>query len=140
MPDAGWTVNVLMDTEFGACARRDDRDGRGAADALPCRPALAHPHAAPRAARTSACSCRPRRTTSSSAASPSAPPILPASTAASRRRSPSGGSTEQQLRQTQADLIQAGKLAGLGQMSAALSHELNQPLAAAKTYADNAAC
>lgn len=44
-----------------------------------------------------------------------------------------------QLRQTQADLIQAGKLAVLGQMSAALSHELNQPLAAAKTYADSAA-
>lgn len=47
--------------------------------------------------------------------------------------------TEQKLRETQADLIQAGKLAGLGQMSAALSHELNQPLAAAKTYADSAA-
>jgi two-component system C4-dicarboxylate transport sensor histidine kinase DctB len=47
--------------------------------------------------------------------------------------------TEQQLRQTQSDLIQAGKLAGLGQMSAALSHEFNQPLAAARTYADSAA-
>ncbi|MCV9960878.1 sensor histidine kinase [Pararhizobium sp. BT-229] len=47
--------------------------------------------------------------------------------------------TEQELRKTQGDLIQAGKLAGLGQMSAALSHELNQPLAAAKTYADSAA-
>jgi two-component system C4-dicarboxylate transport sensor histidine kinase DctB len=46
--------------------------------------------------------------------------------------------TEKQLRKTQADLIQAGKLAGLGQMSAALSHEFNQPLAAAKTYADSA--
>nr|WP_183722860.1 sensor histidine kinase [Rhizobium sp. BK060] len=46
--------------------------------------------------------------------------------------------TEQKLRQMQADLIQAGKLAGLGQMSAALSHELNQPLAAAKTYVDSA--
>ena len=46
--------------------------------------------------------------------------------------------TEQQLRQTQTDLIQAGKLAALGQMSAALSHEFNQPLAAVKTYADNA--
>jgi two-component system C4-dicarboxylate transport sensor histidine kinase DctB len=44
----------------------------------------------------------------------------------------------EQLRRTQADLVQAGKLAGLGQMSAALSHELNQPLAAAKTYADSA--
>jgi two-component system C4-dicarboxylate transport sensor histidine kinase DctB len=47
--------------------------------------------------------------------------------------------TEQQLRRTQADLIQAGKLAGLGQMSAALSHEFNQPLAAAKTYSESAA-
>ena len=46
--------------------------------------------------------------------------------------------TEKQLRKTQNDLVQAGKLAGLGQMSAALSHELNQPLAAAKTYADSA--
>jgi two-component system C4-dicarboxylate transport sensor histidine kinase DctB len=46
--------------------------------------------------------------------------------------------TEQRLRQTQSDLIQAGKLAALGQMSAALSHEFNQPLTAVKTYADNA--
>lgn len=45
---------------------------------------------------------------------------------------------ELQLRQTQTELIQAGKLAGLGQMSAALSHELNQPLAAVKAYAENA--
>lgn len=46
--------------------------------------------------------------------------------------------TENKLRQTQADLVQAGKLAALGQMSAALSHELNQPLGAIKSYADNA--
>lgn len=46
--------------------------------------------------------------------------------------------TEQQLRRTQADLVQAGKLAGLGQMSAALSHEINQPLAAARNFADSA--
>jgi two-component system C4-dicarboxylate transport sensor histidine kinase DctB len=46
--------------------------------------------------------------------------------------------TEAALRQTQSDLVQAGKLAALGQMSAALSHELNQPLAAARNYADNA--
>jgi len=45
---------------------------------------------------------------------------------------------EAQLRVTQNELIQAGKLAALGQMSAALSHELNQPLAAVKSYADNA--
>ena len=47
--------------------------------------------------------------------------------------------TEERLRQTQADLIQAGKLAALGQMSAALSHEFNQPLGAVKSYANNAA-
>jgi two-component system C4-dicarboxylate transport sensor histidine kinase DctB len=42
------------------------------------------------------------------------------------------------LRQAQDDLVQAGKLAALGQMSAALSHEFNQPLAAIRSYADNA--
>jgi two-component system C4-dicarboxylate transport sensor histidine kinase DctB len=47
--------------------------------------------------------------------------------------------TAQQLRRTQTELVQAGKLAALGQMSAALSHEFNQPLAAVKAYADNAA-
>ncbi|MDH1062642.1 ATP-binding protein, partial [Agrobacterium sp. GD03992] len=46
--------------------------------------------------------------------------------------------TEKQLRRMQNDLVQAGKLAALGQMSAALSHEFNQPLAAAKNYAENA--
>lgn len=46
--------------------------------------------------------------------------------------------TEAALRRTQADLVQAGKLAALGQMSAALSHEINQPLAAARNYADSA--
>ncbi|MDP2086111.1 MAG: ATP-binding protein [Gemmobacter sp.] len=45
---------------------------------------------------------------------------------------------EANLRQAQADLVQAGKMAALGQMSAALSHEFNQPLAAARNYADNA--
>lgn len=47
--------------------------------------------------------------------------------------------TEDRLRTTQKELVQAGKLAALGQMSAALSHEINQPLAAVKSYAENAA-
>ncbi|RZW08825.1 MAG: sensor histidine kinase [Rhodobacteraceae bacterium] len=47
--------------------------------------------------------------------------------------------TEERLRTTQKELVQAGKLAALGQMSAALSHEINQPLAAVKSYAENAA-
>ena len=46
--------------------------------------------------------------------------------------------TEARLRTTQAELVQAGKLAALGSMSAALSHEFNQPLAAVKSYAENA--
>ena len=45
---------------------------------------------------------------------------------------------ENELRQTQSELVQATKLAALGQMSAGISHELNQPLAAIRTYADNA--
>ncbi len=45
---------------------------------------------------------------------------------------------EEAVRQTQASLVQATKLAALGQMSAGLSHELNQPLAAIRSYADNA--
>ncbi|MEI4263284.1 ATP-binding protein [Roseovarius sp. D0-M9] len=46
--------------------------------------------------------------------------------------------TEEKLRRTQAGLVQAGKLSALGQMSAALSHEFNQPLQAVKAYAENA--
>lgn len=46
--------------------------------------------------------------------------------------------TEERLRATQAELVQAGKLAALGQMSAALSHEFNQPLGAARNFAENA--
>ncbi|NKN33485.1 sensor histidine kinase [Marichromatium bheemlicum] len=44
---------------------------------------------------------------------------------------------EQALRETQQALIQSAKLATLGQMSASINHELNQPLAAIRTYADN---
>lgn len=39
---------------------------------------------------------------------------------------------------TQNELIQTAKLAVLGQMSAGINHELNQPLTAIRTYADNA--
>ncbi|ANW04907.1 hypothetical protein LMTR13_37015 [Bradyrhizobium icense] len=42
--------------------------------------------------------------------------------------------TEEQLRDTQNSLMQAGKLAALGQMSAAIAHEINQPLAAIRTF------
>ena len=41
------------------------------------------------------------------------------------------------LRRAQDDLVQAGKLSGLGQMSAGISHELNQPLMAIRSFAEN---
>lgn len=44
---------------------------------------------------------------------------------------------ELQLRRTQDELVQAAKLATLGQMSAGINHELSQPLAAIRSYADN---
>ncbi|WP_323783342.1 sensor histidine kinase [Thalassovita sp.] len=46
-------------------------------------------------------------------------------------------SAETALKQAQADLVQAGKLSALGQMSAGISHELNQPLMAIQQYAEN---
>lgn len=45
--------------------------------------------------------------------------------------------TEQELVRTQDELVQAGKLSALGVMSASISHELNQPLAAIRSYTDN---
>ena len=44
---------------------------------------------------------------------------------------------EAALNKAQADLVQAGKLSALGQMSAGISHELNQPLMAIRSFADN---
>ncbi len=46
--------------------------------------------------------------------------------------------TERTLRATQDELIQAGKLAVLGQMAASITHEINQPLAALRALNDNA--
>jgi two-component system C4-dicarboxylate transport sensor histidine kinase DctB len=45
---------------------------------------------------------------------------------------------ESALKQAQADLLQAGKLTALGEMSAGISHELNQPLMAIRSFAENA--
>jgi len=46
---------------------------------------------------------------------------------------------EARLKRAQAELVQAGKLSALGQMSAGISHELNQPLMAISSFAENAA-
>ncbi|MFZ6756832.1 ATP-binding protein [Undibacterium sp. Ji50W] len=46
--------------------------------------------------------------------------------------------TENLLRSTQNEMVQAGKLAMLGQMATGITHELNQPLTAIRAFADNA--
>ncbi|WP_044344447.1 sensor histidine kinase [Pseudomonas meliae] len=44
---------------------------------------------------------------------------------------------EDALRRAQDELVQAGKLAAIGQMSTSIAHELNQPLAALRTLSGN---
>ena len=46
---------------------------------------------------------------------------------------------ERTLQAAQSELIQAGKLAVIGQLSAGIAHELNQPLAALRTLSGNTA-
>lgn len=45
---------------------------------------------------------------------------------------------EAALRQAQQDLVRSGKLSALGTMAAGISHELNQPLMAMRSFAENA--
>jgi len=45
---------------------------------------------------------------------------------------------QRELMRAQEEVVQAGKLTALGTMSASISHELNQPLAAMRSFADNA--
>ncbi len=134
MPDAGWTVNVLMDT---SSVRTQAKTATVAALLTLCLAGLALAVLMQRRARLNermqlqaeARNELERRVAERTADLARVNSRIEEEIAERRL-------TEQRLRQTQADLIQAGKLAGLGQMSAALSHEFNQPLAAAKTYAE----
>jgi two-component system C4-dicarboxylate transport sensor histidine kinase DctB len=45
---------------------------------------------------------------------------------------------EEKLRSAQDELVQTAKLAAIGQISAAMSHEFSQPLTAIRSYAENA--
>nr|WP_105385029.1 sensor histidine kinase [Neorhizobium alkalisoli] len=134
MPDAGWTVNVLMDTNS---VRTQAKTATVAALLTLCLAGLALAVLMQRRARldermqlqAEARNELERRVAERTADLARVNSRIEEEIAERRL-------TEQRLRQTQADLIQAGKLAGLGQMSAALSHEFNQPLAAAKTYAE----
>ncbi|WP_280114089.1 sensor histidine kinase [Rhizobium sp. YS-1r] len=134
MPEAGWTVNVLMDT---GSVRVQAQTVTVAAFLTLCLAGLALAIIVQRRARLNermqlqaeARNELERRVAERTADLARVNSRIEEEIAERRL-------TEQRLRQTQADLIQAGKLAGLGQMSAALSHELNQPLAAAKTYTE----
>jgi two-component system, NtrC family, C4-dicarboxylate transport sensor histidine kinase DctB len=63
---------------------------------------------------------------------------LNASNTELRREAAEREEAQAALRRAQADLVQAGKLSALGQMSAGISHELNQPLMAIRSFAENA--
>jgi phosphoglycerate-specific signal transduction histidine kinase len=45
---------------------------------------------------------------------------------------------QEKLERTQAELVQAGKLAAIGQVSTGIAHEFNQPLSAMRSYLHNA--
>lgn len=62
---------------------------------------------------------------------------LSGANAALRREVAERTAAEAALKKVQDDLVQAGKLSALGQMSAGISHELNQPLMAIRQYAEN---
>ncbi|MFK4769852.1 ATP-binding protein [Rhizobium sp. ZW T2_16] len=134
MPEAGWTVNVLMDT---ASVRWQAQTMMAAVFLALCLAGLVSAIVFQRRARMTermqlqaeAQNELERRVDERTAALARVNSRIEKEIAERRL-------TERRLRKTQADLVQAGKLAGLGQMSAALSHELNQPLAAAKTYAE----
>ncbi|RYH06709.1 ATP-binding protein [Tropicimonas sp. IMCC6043] len=62
---------------------------------------------------------------------------LSAANKALRREVDERTAAEAALKRAQSDLVQAGKLSALGQMSAGISHELNQPLMAISSFAEN---
>ncbi len=135
MPEAGWTVHVLLDTAFARSQAFTAVAGAllliglatlAGAILLQRRARLAERMEIQRTAQAELERRVDERTADLALVN------RQLETEVAERRA-----TEKQLRKTQADLIQAGKLAALGQMSAALSHEFNQPLAAVKTYADN---
>ena len=64
---------------------------------------------------------------------------LEQSNVALRREITERQEAEAALTRAQAELVQASKLSALGKMSAGISHELNQPLMAIRSFAENGA-
>ncbi len=137
MPRAGWTVHVLLDTRYLRAQARLAVAAvlllLGAAVALAVLMRQRRLRLAERIALQEQAKAELERRVAARTADLARVNVLIEAEVAERR------AAEAELRRTQADLVQAGKLAALGQMSAALSHEINQPLAAARNYADSAA-
>ena len=134
MPRAGWTVHVLLDTaSLRGQARLSALAFLGAVLAVVLLVWQRRARLSERLALQEQTKAELERRVAARTADLARANVLIETEIAERRL------TEQELRRTQTDLVQAGKLAALGQMSAALSHEINQPLAAARNYADSAA-
>lgn len=134
MPRAGWTVHVLLDTaSLRGQARLSALAFLGAVLAVVLLIWQRRARLSERLALQEQTKAELERRVAARTADLARANVLIETEIAERRL------TEQELRRTQTDLVQAGKLAALGQMSAALSHEINQPLAAARNYADSAA-
>lgn len=128
IPELGWTVNQLTDLSSVADARRDGTmiGATGSALVIAILFYLAQRQrslAIERAARADL----EQRVAERTSALREVNDTLHVEVEERRR-------TERELRSAQNDLIQAGKLAALGQMSAAIAHEINQPLTAMRTY------
>ena len=133
LAELGWMVHQLTDIEPMALARRDGAIIGGSASALLLALVLAFVQrqrmlAEERRARILLEDRVEARTAELTAANRQL-----VSEIEERERA------ERDLRAAQAELVQAEKLAALGRMSAAIAHEVNQPLGAIRTSAASAA-
>ena len=137
MPSAGWTVHVLLDSAGALTDARIATAGVALALCLIGVGGLVVLQRRARAAERLAYEARAKADLERRVAERTAD--LARVNAHLEQEVAERKATEAALRSAQANLVRVGKLAALGQMSAALSHEINQPLAAARNYADSAA-